>query len=186
MLSNSIAADLPGSKLLSIKAADKDHAQYSPGHVLALRIPDAEEEHTAGKHGDGRTAPYTITTCNREKGIFTVLFRVVQGGRMSQRLDKLARKSTILFGGKFKTAIGDAIAKDASHVICITTGVGLGRLKSADLSLLLLQMPVLTGPDEGALLQVRWWDLRKKSLWRQTDASRFMAAFAMSATLFCR
>ena len=48
---------------------------------------------------------------------------------MSQRLDKLPRMSTILFGGKFKKAIGDGVAENTSHVICISTGVGLGRLK---------------------------------------------------------
>jgi len=127
VLANSIVSDRPGSKLLRIKARDKEHAaEYSPGHVLALRIPGVEEEHVEGKHGDGCTAPYTITSCNRAKGTMSVLYRVIEGGRMSQRLDKISRGGAVLFGGRFKDAIGDAVAEEASHVICISTGVGLG------------------------------------------------------------
>ncbi len=129
VLANSIVSDRPGSKLLRIKARDKEHAaEYSPGHVLALRIPGVEEEHVEGKHGDGCTAPYTITSCNRAKGTMSVLYRVIEGGRMSQRLDKISRGGAVLFGGRFKDAIGDAVAEEASHVICISTGVGLGEL----------------------------------------------------------
>ena len=36
VISNSNVADLPGSKLLCMKAADKSKAQYSPGHVSAI------------------------------------------------------------------------------------------------------------------------------------------------------
>ena len=127
-MSNQNVADTYGSKLLRIKAADKSRAEYRPGHVLALRIPNVEEEHTPGKHGDGRTGPYTIMSCDTKRGIFSILYRVVEDGRMSQRLDKAARNSPILFGGKFKVPIGDGIAPGAEHVIGISTGVGLGPL----------------------------------------------------------
>ena len=109
-MSNTNVADLPGSRLLRLKAADKSQAQYSPGHVsvdardkrarththtlthtrsqthsqthhhqvLALRIPNATPHEIDGKHGDGTTAPYTITTCNPATGVFAILFRVVE------------------------------------------------------------------------------------------------------------
>ena len=41
-------------------------------------------------------------------------------------LSKLKRKSSVLFGGKFKVPICEGIAPGATHVICISTGVGVG------------------------------------------------------------
>jgi hypothetical protein len=58
--------------------------------------------------------------------VYSVLFRAIEGGRMSQSLDKLSRKAPILFGGKFKVPIREAIAPAAQQVVCISTGVGLG------------------------------------------------------------
>ena len=34
-----------------------------------------------------KKAPYTISDCDASKGVFSILFRVVEGGRMSHRLD---------------------------------------------------------------------------------------------------
>jgi len=33
-----------------------------------------------------------------------------------------------MFGGKFKRPIADAIAASAEHIVCVSTGVGLGPL----------------------------------------------------------
>jgi NAD(P)H-flavin reductase len=126
VVSNTNVADLPGSRLLRIKAADKSNAQYSPGHVLALRIPNVTPQVIEGKHGDGTTAPYTITSCNQATGVFDILYRVIEGGRVTSHLNKLKRSSPILFGGKFKVPVAEGINPAAEHVLCLSTGVGIG------------------------------------------------------------
>lgn len=128
VVSNTNVADLPGSRLLRIKPADKSIAQYSPGHVLALRIPNVTPQILEGKHGDGTTAPYTITSCNQATGVFDILYRVIEGGRVTSHLNKLKRSSPILFGGKFKVPVAEGIAPAAEHVLCLSTGVGIGPI----------------------------------------------------------
>jgi len=41
---------------------------------------------------------------------------------------QLRRKGKVMFGGKFKVPIAHAIAASAEHILCISTGVGLGPL----------------------------------------------------------
>ena len=41
---------------------------------------------------------------------------------------QLRRKGKVMFGGKFKRPIADAIAASAEHIVCVSTGVGLGPL----------------------------------------------------------
>ena len=130
VLSNQNVADVSGSQMLRIQAADKESARsYKPGHVLALRIPNVAVETPApGKHGDGCTSPYTVAACDARKGVLSIVFRIVEDGRMSKKLGGLKRNSPILFGGQFKTPIRDGIAEDADHIVGISTGVGLGPL----------------------------------------------------------
>ncbi|KAJ1474112.1 hypothetical protein T484DRAFT_1971337, partial [Baffinella frigidus] len=123
----------PGSRLIRLKAEDAGIVDgYLPGHVLALELltdpGGVEAQNNEGKHGNGMKGPYTVTRADWETGTVDVVFRVIQGGRLSERLARVSRGTKMNLGGRFKVPIEQGIAKDAELVVGVSTGVGLGPL----------------------------------------------------------
>jgi len=123
----------PGSRLIRVQADDKSVVGgYLPGHVLALELLEdpggAAESSNEGKHGDGMKGPYTVSRADWDAGTIDVVFRVVRGGRLSQRLARAGRGTRMSLGGRFKVPIEEGVAPEAELVVGVSTGVGLGPL----------------------------------------------------------
>jgi len=108
-----------GSCMIRVKVDDDEPLDYQPGHVLALEIPDPENE------GEWMKGPYTVSRADESS--FDVLYRVV--GKKTETFRSAKVDATLQFGGKFKVPILEGINQDGlERVVGISTGVGIGPL----------------------------------------------------------
>jgi NAD(P)H-flavin reductase len=103
-----------------LEALDDLPAAFEPGHVLGLGL----------KLNDSSLMRHAYTVSRGEASVrrFEHLYRVVSGGRMTQRLTQLYRSDTVFFHGPFHTPIQQEIQSDAESIVLISTGAGIGPL----------------------------------------------------------
>jgi NAD(P)H-flavin reductase len=105
---------------IALEATDELPAAFEPGHVLGLGLE--VDDNSFIRHA------YTVSRGEPESGRFEHLYRVVNGGRMSPRLAKLASADEVFFHGPFHTPIQREIQRDAERIVLISTGAGVGPL----------------------------------------------------------
>jgi NAD(P)H-flavin reductase len=104
---------------LTLESTDGLPADFEPGHVLGLGL--------AQEHGYLRHA-YTVSRGEPELRRFEHLYRVIPSGRMSPQLAGQFIGGTIYFHGPFHTPIQREIHRDASRIVLIATGAGIGPI----------------------------------------------------------
>lgn len=109
-----------GSRWIVLEATDDLPAAFEPGHVLGLGLK--LNDSSLMRHA------YTVSRGEPSARRFEHLFRIVSGGRMSQRLAQLSAADTVFFHGPFHTPIQHEIQSDAERIILISTGTGIGPL----------------------------------------------------------
>ena len=105
---------------IALEAIDELPAAFEPGHVLGLGLKLNDD--TLMRHA------YTVSRGQPWARRFEHLYRIVSGGRMTQRLAQLSSAATVYFHGPFHTPIQQEIRPDAEHIILISTGAGIGPL----------------------------------------------------------
>jgi len=117
------------SYLIRVKSEDDEPLDYKPGHVLALEIPDPENNAADGDQ-EWMRGPYTVTrvTTSDEGPSFDVLYKVV--GKKTETFRTAQVGDVLQFGGKFKVPILEGINQNdgLERVVGISTGVGIGPL----------------------------------------------------------
>ena len=108
-----------GSMWLTLEAADGLAAEFEPGHVLGLGLP---QEHGYLRHA------YTVSRGEPERHRFEHLYRVIPHGRMSPQLAEQFIGGTVYFHGPFHTPIQREIQRDAGSIVLIATGAGIGPI----------------------------------------------------------
>jgi len=118
VIENKVVAD--GSLWLVLEAADDLPAAFEPGHVLGLGL----------KLNDGSLMrhAYTVSRGTPSSNRFEHLYRVISGGRMSQRLAALSTADIVYFHGPFHTPIQQEVCAEAGQIVLVSTGVGIGPL----------------------------------------------------------
>jgi NAD(P)H-flavin reductase len=108
------------SRWLVIRPDDPEPLTYEPGNVLSLQIapPGGRKQHHA----------YTVTQCDPQAHTFTLLYRVIPGGRMTPVLESLKPGSPVAFDGKYHNPIQQEISSAPRAVLGISTGTGIGPL----------------------------------------------------------
>lgn len=101
---------------LSLRFGPEVALDLAPGHTVALVLPD------------GARRPYAVNRVRPAAREIDLLIRVVRGGRVSPRIKELPVGSEVLVEAAWGVPIADRIAPDASAVIGISTGTGVGPL----------------------------------------------------------
>lgn len=109
-----------GSFWLKIKSLDEDEIVYQPGHVLALGFIDAE--------GNVQRKAYTVSKANIQEKTIEHLYRFIPAGKFSPRLVNLVPGAYINFRGVHHNPIHLEISENATSIIGISTGTGVGPL----------------------------------------------------------
>jgi NAD(P)H-flavin reductase len=108
-----------GSMWLTLEAADGLPAEFEPGHVLGLGLP---QENGYLRHA------YTVSRGEPERHRFEHLYRIIPHGRMSPQLAEQFSGGTVYFHGPFHTPIQREIQRDAGSIVLIATGAGIGPI----------------------------------------------------------
>lgn len=109
-----------GSMWITLEAVDGLPAAFEPGHVLGLGLK--LEDSSLMRHA------YTVSRGEPSARRFEHLYRIVSGGRMTPLLTRLTAGDTVFFHGPFHTPIQQEIRADASGIVLISTGAGIGPL----------------------------------------------------------
>lgn len=111
-----VAEAAHATRWLGIRIAGEGKLQLRPGQIVALTLPG------------GLRHPYTISGCRPGAREIDLLYRVVEGGRMTPRLAELQEGAIIDVHGTWGTPIADLVSPSATHVVGISTGTGIGPL----------------------------------------------------------
>lgn len=105
---------------LTLEATDDAPAAYSPGHVLGLAL----------KNGDGSfdRHAYTVSQGSPEQRRFSHLYRVILGGHLTPRMERLEPGDAVFFHGPGHEPIEDEIDPGAARIVGVATGTGIGPL----------------------------------------------------------
>ena len=109
-----------GSVWLTLEAADDAPAAYEPGHVLGLALKNADGSLT--RHA------YTVSSGDPFRRRFSHLYRVILGGGLTPRLEKLRAGDEMYFHGPFHNPIQCEIDPQARRIVGVATGTGIGPL----------------------------------------------------------
>lgn len=104
-----------GFHLLHLEVADALPFPFEPGHVVVLR-------HEGHRH------PYTLSRTDPAARRVGLLFRVVQGGRLTPSLGTAAPGTVVEISGLHHEPIADMIAPEARALVGLSTGSGIGPL----------------------------------------------------------
>ena len=107
------------SRWLVLEATDDEPAAYAPGHVLGLGLMH---------EGKRLRHAYTVSRGWPDQRRSAHLYRVIPDGRMTPVLDQLEPGDPIDFHGPFHDPIAEEIDDDATSIMGIATGVGIGPL----------------------------------------------------------
>jgi ferredoxin-NADP reductase len=108
------------SRWLTLEAADDAPAAYSPGHVLGIGLKNSD--------GSFDRHAYTVSQGNPEQGRFSHLYRVILGGHLTPRMERLEAGDTVFFHGPAHQPIEDEVDPDATRIVGVATGTGIGPL----------------------------------------------------------
>ena len=108
-----------GSHLLSLCLEDGLPFPFEPGHVVSLRI--TKPDGTYLRH------PYTVSLVRPEEQVMELLFRVVQGGRLTPTLSGL-QDGSVEVSGLHHRPISEEVSPGANAFIGLSTGSGIGPL----------------------------------------------------------
>ena len=109
-----------GSVWLTLEATDDAPAAYEPGHVLGLALKNAD--------GSFLRHAYTVSRGDPFRRRFSHLYRVILGGDLTPRLEKLCAGDEIYFHGPFHSPIQREIDPQAIRIVGVATGTGIGPL----------------------------------------------------------
>ncbi len=109
-----------GSVWLTLEAADDTEAAYEPGHVLTLALRN--DNGTYAHHA------YTVSHGDPDSRRFSHLFRVIPDGKLTPRLAKLSEADDIYFDGPYHNPIQYEIDPEATRIVGVATGTGIGPL----------------------------------------------------------
>ena len=105
--------------IISFQADDETPLDYEPGHVFALVY-----EH----NGDAIKHPYTIIASSNETQTFSFCFKHIPDGKLTPLFLNMDSNSSITFSGKAHKPIRDEINDEATAMLGIGTGSGVGPL----------------------------------------------------------
>ena len=108
-----------GTYLITFQADDDAPLDYEPGHVFALVYQHGEQ---AIKH------PYTIVESDNETGQFSFCFKHIPDGKLTPLLLAMDSNSQITFSGKHHKPIDQEIHTEATAMLGVGTGSGVGPL----------------------------------------------------------
>ncbi len=109
-----------GSLWLTLQAVDDEPARYEPGHVLSLALKNTD--------GSLQRHAYTVSSAEPAGERFSHLYRVIRDGRLTPRFKRLEVGNEVYFHGPFHTPIQEEIAPDATRIVGVATGTGIGPL----------------------------------------------------------
>ena len=108
-----------GTYLITFQADDDAPLDYEPGHVFALVYQHGDQ---AIKH------PYTIVESDNETGQFSFCFKHIPDGKLTPLLLAMDSDSQITFSGKHHKPIAQEINMEATAMLGVGTGSGVGPL----------------------------------------------------------
>lgn len=104
---------------LSLQVEDDHPLPHRPGNILSLFV-DVE--------GRRLRHPYTVSAADPESREIGILYRVVKGGAVTPTLSWLGKGNRISMAGCFSRPIPALIAPEATSVVGVCTGSGVGPL----------------------------------------------------------
>jgi len=104
---------------LVIETDEAPAAPYLPGHIVALYVPSPG--------GKWVRHPYTVSWAEDRR--IGVLYRVIRGGRTSPFMATLPPGETVRLGGLFGAPVAALVPSEASAVVGVCTGSGVGPLR---------------------------------------------------------
>jgi NAD(P)H-flavin reductase len=108
-----------GSCWLSLRIEDEWPLPYRPGTITSVLLEVG---------GHRLRHPYTVCAVDPESREIALLFRVIQGGNMTPLLSQLGAGNELAIAGAFATPIAGLIRPEATSVLGISTGTGIGPL----------------------------------------------------------
>ena len=106
--------------IITFHADDDEALDYEPGHVLSFACTDDE--------GNDLRKPYTIIACDPGARLFSFTFRHIPDGKMTSYLSNIKEGAAAQFWGKGHEPISVDINDDATAVVGVGTGSGVGPL----------------------------------------------------------
>lgn len=106
-----------GTRWLVVEAEDGLPAPFSPGHIVALFVPQL--------NGRWERHPYTASWSEGDR--LGILYRVIPGGRSTPTLAAMVPGETVRLAGRFGEPVSRLVG-DAPAVIGVSTGTGIGPL----------------------------------------------------------
>lgn len=109
-----------GTQLTALALPDELPFPFEPGHVVALRA----ETPGAGlvRH------PYTLCGADPDARQVVFVYRVIPGGRLTPTLSSLPLGASLELSGLHHAPIREEVDPDASFIVGLATGSGLGPL----------------------------------------------------------
>lgn len=108
-----------GTCWMSIQIEDDWPFPFRPGNIVSLHLQVAGKRY---RH------PYTVCAVDPESRMLGFMFRIVQGGAMSPVLAQLGAGNPIAISGCFGTPIEKLVRPEATSLVGISTGTGIGPL----------------------------------------------------------
>ena len=91
--------------------------ELEPGHIVVVYVPDLA--HNWVRH------PYTVSWAS--PGRFSILYRVVRGGRTTEGMAAMGVGDTLRLGSRHGEPVRRLVG-DAPRLVGVSTGVGIGPL----------------------------------------------------------
>ena len=108
-----------GTCWLSLRIEDEWPLPYRAGTITSVLLEVG---------GHRLRHPYTVCAVDQENREIALLFRVVQGGSMTPLLSQLGAGNLLAIAGAYSAPITALIRPEATAVLGISTGTGLGPL----------------------------------------------------------
>jgi NAD(P)H-flavin reductase len=108
-----------GTCWLSLRIEDEWPLPYRAGTITSVLLEVG---------GRRLRHPYTVSAVDPENREIALLFRVIQGGAMTPVLSQLGAGNLVAIAGAFSTPIATMIRPEATSVVGISTGSGVGPL----------------------------------------------------------
>ena len=105
--------------IITFQADDGAPLDYEPGHVFALVYDN---------NGESIKHPYTIIASSNESAQFSFCFKHIPDGKLTPLFLSMDNNSSITFSGKAHKPIRDEINGEATAMLGIGTGSGVGPL----------------------------------------------------------